>query len=299
MAVAASAVKELRERTGAGMMECKKALVAADGDMEGAIEALRKSGAAKAVKKSGRTAAEGVVKIATGDNPLIMEVNCETDFVAGDENFTAFADKLLAVAAESDASDVAAVMASAPAGSSQTLEEERAELVAKIGENISLRRFDRMQVTGGNVGSYIHGGGQIGVLVDLEGGDATLAKHVAMHVAGAGTRPICVDESQVPAEVLEQERQIFVAQAEESGKPPEIIEKMVGGRLKKFVSEVTLLGQPFIMDGDKTVGKLVAEQDASVKQFIYFKVGEGIEKDSADFADEVMQQVRDSQKSED
>ncbi|MBK1673109.1 elongation factor Ts [Ectothiorhodospira shaposhnikovii] len=289
MQITASMVKELRERTGAGMMECKKALVEAGGDMEAAIEQMRKSGAAKAVKKAGRVAAEGQVMVAAsedGRRAAIVEVNCETDFVAKDDNFQGFvrlvADTLVAQAP----ADVEALMAlSTPEG---TLEEVRAGLVAKIGENIQVRRFEVIN-SEGRLGHYLHGT-RIGVLVEMNGGNDDLVRDVAMHVAAS--RPVCVDESQVPQELLEQEKNIFRAQAEESGKPAEIIEKMIGGRIKKYLAEITLVGQPFVKDPDNTVSKLLQDAGAKVNRFVRYEVGEGIEKKVENFAEEVMAQAK-------
>jgi elongation factor Ts len=296
MQITAAMVKELRERTGAGMMECKKALSEAGGDMDTAIENMRKSGAAKADKKAGRVAAEGlIVARATDDNKsvAIVEVNCETDFVAKDENFTNFtyavADRVLA----SNPSSIDELMAMPLTdGDSKTVEEARQELVAKIGENIQVRRFENVQVEGGTVGAYMHGA-RIGVVVDMKGGDEALAKDVAMHVAAS--RPICVAEGDVPAEVLEKEKDILVAQAQDSGKPAEIIEKMIEGRLRKYLAEITLVGQPFVKDPDQTVGKLVSGAGAEVISFIRYELGEGIEKKQENFADEVMAQVKASE----
>ena len=296
MQITAAMVKELRERTGAGMMECKKALSEAGGDMDTAIENMRKSGAAKADKKAGRVAAEGlIVARATDDNKsvAIVEVNCETDFVAKDENFTNFtyavADRVLA----SNPSSIDELMAMPlNDGDSKTVEEARQELVAKIGENIQVRRFENVQVEGGTVGAYMHGAG-VGADVAMKGGDEALAKDVAMHVAAS--RPICVAEGDVPAEVLEKEKDILVAQAQDSGKPAEIIEKMIEGRLRKYLAEITLVGQPFVKDPDQTVGKLVSGAGAEVISFIRYEVGEGIEKKQENFADEVMAQVKASE----
>jgi elongation factor Ts len=279
MAVTAALVKELRERTGAGMMECKKALVETNGDLDSAIEHLRKSGLAQADKKAGRVAAEGKIALAVsadGKQAVMVEVNCETDFVAKDDNFNNFADTVAGNALNSDAADVAALMATSANGS--TLEEARQALVAKIGENIQVRRFERT-ATDGVLGAYLHGG-KIGVLVDLEGGDTELAKDIAMHIAALN--PSFVSENDVPAEFL----------AKESDKPADIIEKMVSGRLRKQLAEITLLGQPFVKDGDISVAKLLDQNKASVKGFSRLVVGEGIEKKESNFADEVMQQVK-------
>ncbi len=286
MAVTAALVKELRERTGAGMMECKKALVETDGDMDAAIEGLRKSGLAKADKKAGRVAAEGKIAEAQADGKAVLvEINSETDFVAKDANFGAFTDAVAQAALGLDGDDVAALMASEVDG--QSLEERRQALVAKIGENIQVRRMAGV-TTDGVIGSYVHGG-RIGVLVELDGGDPELAKDLAMHVAALNPAYATVD--QVPADVVAREKDILVAQAQDSGKPAEIIEKMVEGRLRKFLAEITLVGQPFVKDGDVTVGKLLEQKGATVKGFTRLAVGEGIEKKEENFAEEVMQQV--------
>jgi len=288
MAVTASMVKELRERTGAGMMECKKALVESGGDMDAAVEHLRKSGPAKADKKAARVASEGKIVLAQsvdGLRAVMVEVNSETDFVAKDGNFLAFADQVADEALDMAGTDVDELMARQVDGS--TLEETRQALVAKIGENIQVRRMAALE-SDGNIGSYVHGG-RIGVLVELEGGDGELARDVAMHVAAMN--PAYVSADDVPADVLDKEREILSAQAQDSGKPPEIIAKMVDGRLRKHLAEITLLGQPFVKDGDVTVGKLLEGRGATVKGFVRLAVGEGIEKKEENFADEVMQQV--------
>jgi elongation factor Ts len=292
MSITASMVKDLRERTGAGMMECKKALVETDGDLDAAAEALRMSGQAKADKKAGRVAADGKVVIKRdGDKAVIVEVNSETDFVAKDDNFIAFADAVAAAALASGTTDVAALAAQS-IGDGKSIEEARTELVTKVGENISVRRASIVD-NAGSIGFYTHGA-RIGAIVTLEGGDEELARDVAMHVAA--TNPVCVDESGVPAETLDTERRIFTEQAAESGKPPEIVEKMVTGRVAKFLKEITLVGQPFVKDPDQTVGKLLGAASASVKTFVRFEVGEGIEKKEENFADEVKKQIEDAKK---
>jgi elongation factor Ts len=292
MSITASMVKDLRERTGAGMMDCKKALVESDGDLDAAAEALRMSGQAKADKKAGRVAADGKVVIhRDGDKAVIVEVNCETDFVAKDENFIAFADAVASAALQSGKTDVAA-LAEQSVGDGKTVEQARTDLVTKVGENISVRRASIVD-NAGSLGFYTHGA-RIGAVVTLEGGDDDLARDVAMHVAASN--PVCIDESGVPAETLETERRIFSEQAAESGKPPEIIEKMVTGRVAKFLKEVTLVGQPFVKDPDQTVGKLLGAAGASVKSFIRYEVGDGIEKKEENFADEVMKQIEDAKK---
>lgn len=287
-------VKELRERTGAGMMDCKKALQEADGDIEAAIENMRKAGMAKAAKKAGRIAAEGVIIVKNGaDNSAVMlEVNSETDFVAKDENFLNFAEAVAQTILESNPEDLEALASTSIAGGEETVEEARQVLISKIGENINVRRFTIFRASGDRLGSYVHGG-RIGVLVDISGGDADLPKDVAMHIAAS--RPVCVSEDDVPAELLEKEKSIFIAQAEESGKPADIIEKMVTGRMKKFIKEITLLGQPFIKDPDQGMDKLLADSEASVNGFVCYEVGEGIEKKVENFAEEVMAQARASE----
>jgi elongation factor Ts len=287
MTITASLVKELRERTGAGMMDCKKALQDANGDIEAAIEEMRKSGAAKAAKKAGRVAAEGIIRIQQdGQDIIVLEINCETDFVAKDENFLAFADKVMTALVEKTPADVDELMSAEVDG--QTLEESLQQLIAKIGEKITVRRFEKQSLAG-KVGTYLHGT-RIGVVVDLEGGDEELAKDIAMHVAAS--KPVCVNEDQVPQETLDKEKEIFVAQAQESGKPADIIEKMVTGRMQKFLKEITLVGQPFVKDPDQTVGKLLKSANASVTSFIRYEVGEGIEKKVDNFAEEVMAQAK-------
>ncbi|RMG34657.1 MAG: elongation factor Ts [Gammaproteobacteria bacterium] len=290
MAITAALVKELRERTGAGMMECKKALVETNGDIEAAIENMRKSGQAKAAKKAGRTAAEGLIVIKTSpDNKqaAIVEVNCETDFVAKDENFKSFADAVGERVLDSDVEDVEALMAlPLHEGEDTTIEEARQALVAKIGENMNVRRFARI-ATDGVLATYSHGA-RIGVVVDIDG-DAELGRDIAMHIAASN--PVCVDEADVPAEMLAKEREIVEAQAKESGKPENIIEKMVEGRMRKYLSEITLKGQPFVKDPDTKVGKLLESKGATVNRFVRYEVGEGIEKKQEDFREEVMAQA--------
>ncbi len=285
MTISASLVKELRERTGAGMMDCKKALQDANGDIEQAIEEMRKSGAAKAAKKAGRVAAEGIIRIVQdGQSVNICEINCETDFVAKDENFNAFAQKVMSALAANEVANVDELMSA----DGSVLESAIQELISKIGEKISVRRFTKATLDN-NVGVYQHGD-RIGVVVDLEGGDDTLAKDIAMHIAAS--KPVCVDESEVPAELLEKEKDIFIAQAQESGKPADIIEKMVTGRMQKYLKEITLLGQPFVKDPDQTVEKLLKSANAKVTSFIRYEVGEGIEKKVDNFAEEVMAQAK-------
>lgn len=290
MAITAALVKELRERTGAGMMECKKALVETNGDIEAAIENMRKSGQAKAAKKAGRTAADGVIVIKTSPDSrsaVIVEVNCETDFVAKDDNFQSFAEAVAERALHSDVSDVDALMAlPLHEGEDTTIEEARQGLVAKIGENMNVRRFERVSAEG-VLASYQHGV-RIGVLVDIDS-DAELGRDIAMHVAASN--PVCVDEDGVPSELLAKEREIVETQAKESGKPDNIVEKMVEGRMRKYLGEITLKGQPFVKDPDMTVGKLLDSKGATVSGFVRFEVGEGIQKKSEDFREEVMAQA--------
>ena len=287
MQITASLVKELRERTGAGMMDCKKALQEANGDIEVAIEEMRKSGAAKAAKKAGRIAAEGIISIKQdGKDVIILEVNCETDFVAKDENFLNFSDSVINTIASQNPSDVDTLMTLNVSG--QTLEEVNQQLVAKIGEKITVRRFEK-KTLGGQIGTYLHGT-RIGVVVELEGGDENLARDIAMHIAAS--KPVCISEDQVPQEMLDKEKEIFSAQAAESGKPADIIEKMVTGRIQKFLKEITLLGQPFVKDPDQTIEKLLKSANARVLSFIRYEVGEGIEKRSDNFAEEVMAQAK-------
>ncbi len=293
MSVTASMVKELRERTGAGMMECKKALVEADGDLDAAAEALRKAGAAKADKKAGRVAADGRVVIrADGGKAVIVEVNSETDFVAKDENFSAFADAVAGVVLATGETDVG-VLAEQDIGDGRTVETARTELIQKVGENISVRRA-RIVESDGPIGYYTHGA-RIGAIVALDGGSEELARDIAMHVAAIN--PVCIDEAGVPAATLETEKRIFTEQAQASGKPAEIVEKMVSGRVAKFLKEITLVGQPFVKDPDTTVGKLLQGAGASATSFIRFEVGEGIEKKEENFADEVMKQIEDAKSS--
>ncbi len=290
MQISAAMVKELRERTGAGMMECKKALTASEGDMEAAVEAMRKSGAAQADKKAGRTAADGVVVIRISDDgskAALVEINCETDFVAKDEGFNGFANSVADQILATGTTDVAQLSElDAGEGSIETL---RQTLVGKIGENVQIRRAHYQETSAGKMGSYQHGV-KIGVLTELVGGDDELAKDIAMHVAAS--KPVCVAEDDVPADLVAKEKEIFTAQAIESGKPPEIAEKMVTGRLRKYLAEITLLGQDFVKDPDKTVAALLKDAGAEVASFTRFEVGEGIEVEEEDFAAEVMKQVK-------
>lgn len=292
MQITAAMVKELRELTGAGMMECKKALTETDGDTQAAIEWMRKNGLAKADKKAGRVAAEGVIGLQVADDgksACLVEVNSETDFVARGDDFTGFVEQVVARILDESPADLAALQALPyQKGGSVSVEDRRKELVSKIGENIQVRRFTRID-SSGVIGAYSHGG-RIGVLVDMKGGDAELAKNIAMHIAAS--RPVCISENDMPAEHLAKEKEILMAQAKQSGKPDDIAEKMVVGRLKKYLAEVTLLGQPFVKDPDQNVGKLLKSASAEVKAFCRYEVGEGIEKKEDNFAEEVMAQVK-------
>ena len=284
--MSAALVKELRERTGLGLLECKKALKACDGDVELAIEELRKSSGMKAAKKAGRTAADGVVAARVADDgsyAVVAEINSETDFVARDASFLAFVDKVLDAAFTSRQTDVAALMAG-------DLEVAREALVQKIGENISVRRIDLLGADAGVVGAYVHSNNRIAVLVSLTGGDGDLAKDVAMHVAAVN--PQVVSPADMPEAAIAKEKEIYTAQAAESGKPPEIVEKMIGGRIRKFLAENSLLEQAFVKNPDVTVGKLVAGAGAGVAGFVRFEVGEGIVVEKVDFADEVAAQLK-------
>jgi elongation factor Ts len=288
VAVTASLVKELRERTGAGMMECKKALVECDGDIEAAAELMRVSGAAKADKKAGRVAADGAIMVTVTEDrktAIILEINSETDFVAKDANFQSFADGVIQAILNTKPASIDEVGAlSISVG--LTVEEARQTLISKVGENIQIRRFEIIESAQG-VASYSHGS-RIGVIVESSA-DADMARDIAMHIAAAN--PQYIDESAIPAEFVEKEKSILIAQAQDSGKPAEIIEKMIQGRLNKFLAEVTLLGQPFVKDQDQTVGKLLADADSSISRFIRYEVGEGIEKVVVDFATEVASQL--------
>ena len=282
--ITASMVKELREATSLGMMECKKALTETGGDFKAAEELLRIKSGAKASKAAGRVAAEGLVSIfvsADGKMGAMAEVNCETDFMARNDDFAAFAKDVAQAVAQNNPADVAALSNVALTGGS--VEDVRKTLVMKLGENISVRRFVRYNTTG-KLAAYLHGS-RIGVLLDYNGGNETLGKDLAMHIAAS--KPICVSKDQVSQDLLNQERKIYTAQAAESGKPANIIEKMVEGRIAKYLAEVTLLGQPFVKDPDTLVEKLLTTQGAQVKAFQMFTVGEGIEKVVVDYAAEV------------
>jgi elongation factor Ts len=291
MNITAEMVKQLRERTGAGMMECKKALVESQGDLDSAAELMRKSGLAKADKKAARVAAEGTVAAErSGLSAVLVEVNCETDFVARSDEFQAFAREIAQSALATSADTLEALLGTARGAA--TLEEQRRALIAKIGENISVRRFVKVTAPGA-LGTYIHGS-RIGSLVALEGGDEALARDLAMHVAAVN--PAYIDASEVPAAVLDKEREILTEQTKGEKKPPDIIAKMVEGRLRKYLAEITLLGQPFVKDPETTVEKLVKKAGARVVRFVRFEVGAGIEKKQDDFVGEVMAQVKAQEK---
>jgi elongation factor Ts len=289
--ISAAMVKELRERTSSGMMECKKALVEAEGDMELAIENMRKAGLAKADKKSGRIAAEGIIGVKVSDDSkavAIVDINCETDFVAKADDFVGFVSTIATAVLNANIQTEEELLA-LPLADGVTVDEVRRGLISKLGENITIRRFEKFETPEGGMACYLHGS-KIGVIIELAKADAELGKDIAMHIAAS--KPICVSDDQVSAETIEKEKEIFAAQAAESGKPAEIIEKMVLGRVSKFLAEVTLLGQPFIKDDKLTVGKLVASKGNAVIRFSRFEVGEGIEKKEENFAEEVMAQVR-------
>lgn len=293
MSIDASAVMELRRRTGAGMMECKKFLIATNGDMDLAITEMRKAGQAKADKKADRIAAEGIVVVvqsADRKHAVILEVNSETDFAARDSHFVEFATKAAQTALNTSAADVAKLSETSMVDGTGTVETSRQELVAKIGENIQLRRLVHVHADG-VVGCYSHGS-RIGVVVALKCGDETLARNIAMHIAA--TKPIVISRDEVSAELIANEREIFSAQARESGKPQDIIDKMVEGRITKFVDEVSLLGQIYVKDPNKKISQVLKEESAEIQSFVRFEVGEGIEKKEDNFVEEVMAQVREN-----
>jgi elongation factor Ts len=278
-AVSALMVKELRERTGLGMMDCKKALVDSDGDMEVAIENLRKSSGMKAAKKAGRIASDGLLSIKVdGGTGVIVEVNCETDFAARDDNFVAFVKTVTDKVFESGETNIEAL----------GLETERENLVQKIGENISIRRAQLFKDEG-TVVEYLHTNGRIGVMLSMEGGSEGLGKDVAMHIAAMN--PTVVSSEDAPADLVAKEREIYTAQAQDSGKPPEIVEKMIDGRIRKYLAEISLLEQAFVKDGDTKIGALLKKEGAAVNRFVRYEVGEGIEKEEEDFAAEVQRQL--------
>jgi len=291
MTITAALVKELRERTGAGMMDCKKALVETSADFEAAIDLMRASGAAKAAKKAGRVASEGLVNVAISDDnksAVILEVNSETDFVTKSQSFIDFVNALGKLALKNKPESIETFLTQT-LDSGETVDEAREGIVAKIGENISVRRLQNVSAENGVLGAYKHGD-RIAVLAVLSGKDADLAKDIAMHIAAS--RPECVSEEQLSNELLEREKSIFIEQAKESGKPDNIIEKMIVGRMKKFVNEVTLYGQAFIKDPKTSVGELVQSKNAEVESFVRFEVGEGIEKKEDNFVEEVMAHIQ-------
>lgn len=288
--ITASMVKELRTSTGAGMMDCKKALAEADGDMAKAVDILREKGLSQAAKKASRVAAEGAVVAYVSEDGkvgVIAEVNCETDFVGHNEDFQVLAKAIAKQIADKAPADVDALLATEMDGKS--VKDVVTAAVAKIGENISVRRFERFESAEGKVYSYIHAGGKIGVLVDLKGGDEELGKDVAMQVAAAN--PSYLDRSQVPAAELEHEKEVLAAEARNEGKPEQIIEKMVLGRINKYYKEVCLVDQEFIKDGDLTIAKLLKNKGAEVARFARFQLGEGIEKKQENFAEEIQKQI--------
>jgi len=289
--ISAELVRKLRDRTGAGVMECKNALLSTNGNIEAAIEEMRKSGHARADKKASRVAAEGLIMIVKSEDSkkvVIIDINCETDFVSRDENFKEFANAVANRALAAQVKDIESLLVTPlEEGSKATIEEARTELVAKLGENIQIRRLKYVEHDG-VIGSYIHGG-RIGVTVQLEGGDEALAKDIAMHIAA--TNPLVVSQEDVSQELIEKEKEIYTAQAEESGKPKEIIEKMINGRIQKYLDEVSLLGQPFVKDDSQTIARLLQSANAKVVSFNRFVVGEGIEKEEGNFAEEVMAQL--------
>jgi len=292
--ISAGMVKELRERTSSGMMECKKALVEANGDMELAIENMRKAGLAKADKKSGRIAAEGIIGVKVSDDGkavAIVDINCETDFVAKADDFVSFVNSVSVALLNAEGIETEEQLLAMPLEGGVTVDEMRRGLISKLGENITIRRFQKFKTTEGGTACYLHGN-KIGVIVELAMADQELGKDVAMHIAAS--KPICVSADQVAADNIEKEKEIFLAQQEEKmkGKPADIVEKMVAGRISKFLAEVTLLGQAFIKDDKKTVGQLAKEKGNTVIRFTRFEVGEGIEKKEENFAEEVMAQVR-------
>ena len=291
MSISASMVKELRERTGAGMMECKKALVDSNGDLDAAIDLLRTTGQAKAEKKAKRIAAEGRIVIKSDTkHAVILEINSETDFVANDSNFINFAESVAEAILDNEISDLE-TLNKTNLSNGTNIEMARTDLIAKIGENISIRRFDKIRQCD-NMGLYTHGA-KIGVIVSLSGGDEEVSKDIAMHVAASN--PICIDREGIPEEMVSREKRIFKEQAASSGKPPEIVEKMIEGRMKKFFKEITLLGQTFIKNPDLSVNDLLNESNAEIISFKRYEVGEGIEKKEENFADEVMAQIKGSE----
>ena len=292
--ISAAMVKELRERTASGMMECKRALVEAEGDMELAIENMRKSGLAKADKKSGRIAAEGIIGVKVSEDGkavAIVDINCETDFVAKADDFVGFVNSVTIALLNADNIETEEQLLAMPLEDGISVDEMRRGLISKLGENITVRRFERFKATDGGTACYLHGS-KIGVIVELATPDQELGKDIAMHIAAS--KPVCVSADQVSADTIAKEKEIFLAQQEEKikGKPADIVEKMIAGRVGKFLAEVTLLGQPFIKDDKMTIAQLVASKGNNALRFVRFEVGEGIEKKEENFAEEVMAQVR-------
>jgi len=292
--ISAAMVKELRERTASGMMECKRALVEAEGDMELAIENMRKSGLAKADKKSGRIAAEGIIGVKVSEDGkavAIVDINCETDFVAKADDFVGFVNSVTIALLNADNIETEEQLLAMPLEDGISVDEMRRGLISKLGENITVRRFERFKATEGGTACYLHGS-KIGVIVELATPDQELGKDIAMHIAAS--KPVCVSADQVSADTIAKEKEIFLAQQEDKikGKPADIVEKMIAGRVGKFLAEVTLLGQPFIKDDKMTIAQLVASKGNNALRFVRFEVGEGIEKKEENFAEEVMAQVR-------
>jgi len=292
--ISAAMVKELRERTASGMMECKRALVEAEGDMELAIENMRKSGLAKADKKSGRIAAEGIIGVKVSEDGkavAIVDINCETDFVAKADDFVGFVNSVTLALLNAENIETEEQLLAMPLEDGISVDEMRRGLISKLGENITVRRFDRFKTNEGGTACYLHGS-KIGVIVELSTPDQELGKDIAMHIAAS--KPLCVSEDEVSADTIAKEKEIFLAQQEEKikGKPADIVEKMVSGRVSKFLAEVTLLGQAFIKDDKMTIAQLVASKGNNALRFVRFEVGEGIEKKEENFAEEVMAQVR-------
>ncbi len=291
MVITAAQVRELRDRTGAPMMDCKKALEAANGDMTTAIDELRKNSGIKADKKAGRIAAEGIIvvlKSTDGKRAIMIEINSETDFVSRDQNFVSFANAVAKTVLDSNVTDVNALLTLPLSGDTHTVEEARKALISKVGENINIRRIAVAKSTA-TIGTYVHSN-RIGVLVEIDTDNAELARDIAMHVAAS--KPLVLSPDDVSPELVEKEKEIFKKQAAESGKPAEIIEKMISGRVKKFLDEVSLLGQPFVKDPNTQVSALLGKNRAKVISFVRFEVGEGIEKISEDFVEAVMSQVQ-------
>tara|TARA_B100000945_G_scaffold56621_1_gene41728 strand:+ start:977 stop:1837 length:861 start_codon:yes stop_codon:yes gene_type:complete len=281
--ISASQVKELREKTGLGLMDCKKALEEANGDLDLAIEELRKSSGLKASKKSSRSAADGLIGIKSFEGRSFMvEINCETDFVARDDSFNGFMEEVLEIVSSNADKDLQELL-------DESIEEQREKLVQKLGENIVVRRIASSDNNADSSGVYLHSNNKIGTIVSLQGGSEEVAKDIAMHAAA--TDPMAISPSDIPAEVIEKEREIYKAQSEESGKPEDIVEKMIEGKIRKFLSEVSLTEQDFVKDPNKTINDLLKDSNASIVSFTRFEVGEGIEVEKIDFASEVMSQI--------